>query len=119
MVFTPELVRGKRGGRAVGVMAPAEALRQILAGSGLVATQVGERTFSVSQTAAGAADAATLDEVIVTAQKRAQRIQDVPLAVTVIRATTPRVAASTVSPDWWTRFRAFRSTTPSAAPTTA
>ncbi|MFN3838155.1 MAG: TonB-dependent receptor domain-containing protein [Brevundimonas sp.] len=84
VVFTPELVRGKRGGRAVGVMAPAQALRQILAGSGLVATQVGERTFSVSQTAAGSADAATLDEVIVTAQKRAQRIQDVPLAVTVI-----------------------------------
>jgi hypothetical protein len=84
VVFTPELVRGKRGGRAVGVMAPAQALRQILAGSDLIATQVGERTFSVSQASAGATDAATLDEVIVTAQKRAQRIQDVPLAVTVI-----------------------------------
>lgn len=84
VVFTPELVRGKRGGRAVGVMAPSQALRQILAGSGLVATQVGERTFSVSQAGTVSADAATLDEVIVTAQKRAQRIQDVPLAVTVI-----------------------------------
>ena len=84
VVFTPELVRGKRGGRAVGVMAPAQALRQILAVSDLIATQVGERTFSVSQGSAGATDAATLDEVIVTAQKRAQRIQDVPLAVTVI-----------------------------------
>ncbi len=84
VVFTPELVRGRRGGRAVGVMAPAEALRQILAGSGLVAAQVGERTFSVSQAGHASTDAATLDEVIVTAQKRAQRIQDVPLAVTVI-----------------------------------
>ncbi len=84
VVFAPDLVRGKRGGRAVGMMAPAQALRQILAGSDLVATQVGERTFSVSQATAQSADATLLDEVIVTAQKRAQRIQDVPLAVTVV-----------------------------------
>ena len=49
VVFSPELVRGKRAGRVVGLMPPAQALREILAGSGLVATQVGERTFSVSQ----------------------------------------------------------------------
>ncbi|WP_395945460.1 TonB-dependent receptor domain-containing protein [Brevundimonas sp.] len=84
VVFSPELVRGKRANRVAGMMPPAQALRQILAGSGLVATQVGERTFSVSQAGAVSADAATLDEVIVTAQKRAQRIQDVPLAVTVL-----------------------------------
>ncbi|MGU3457369.1 TonB-dependent receptor domain-containing protein [Brevundimonas sp. M1A4_2e] len=84
VVFSPELVRGKRAGRVVGLMPPAQALREILAGSGLVATQVGERTFSVSQIGAGAADVTTIDEVIVTAQKRAQRIQDVPLAVTLL-----------------------------------
>jgi outer membrane receptor protein involved in Fe transport len=84
VVFAPELVRGKRGNRVVGMMRPAQALREILAGSALVADQVGERTFSVSQAVAQSADATTLDEVIVTAQKRAQRIQDVPLAVTVV-----------------------------------
>ncbi|WP_307364536.1 TonB-dependent receptor [Brevundimonas sp. SORGH_AS_0993] len=84
VVFSPELVRGKQANRVAGLMPPAEALRQMLAGSGLVATQVGERTFSISQGASQVADAATLEEVIVTAQKRSQRLQDVPLAVSVI-----------------------------------
>ena len=84
VLFGPELVSGKRANRVSGVMAPTEALRQLLAGSGLMATAVGERTFSLSATtlASGAAD--TVDDVIVTAQKRAERIQDVPLAVTVV-----------------------------------
>ncbi|MBX4159009.1 Plug domain-containing protein, partial [Lactiplantibacillus plantarum] len=41
-------------------------------------------TFSLSAGGTETSDAAQLDDVIVTAQKREQRIQDVPLAVTVI-----------------------------------
>ena len=84
VLFAPELVRGKRANRVSGLMSPSQALVQILAGSGLVATPVGERTFSVSAGGIETSDAAQLDDVIVTAQKREQRIQDVPLAVTVI-----------------------------------
>lgn len=84
VLFAPELVRGKRANRVSGLMSPSQALGQILAGSGLVATPVGERTFSVSAGGTETSDAAQLDDVIVTAQKREQRIQDVPLAVTVI-----------------------------------
>lgn len=84
VLFAPELVRGKRANRVSGLMSPAQALRQILAGSGLTATPVGERTFSLSSTTLETSDAAQVADVIVTAQKRAERIQDVPLAVTVV-----------------------------------
>ncbi|WP_293827573.1 TonB-dependent receptor [Brevundimonas sp. C43] len=84
VLFAPELVRGKRANRVSGLMSPSQALSQILAGSGLIATPVGERTFSLSAGGTETSDAAQLDDVIVTAQKREQRIQDVPLAVTVI-----------------------------------
>ena len=84
VLFAPDLVRGKRANRVNGLMPPAEALRQILVGSGLAATPVGDRTFSLSGAATQAAEAEMVDEVMVTAQKRAERIQDVPLAVTVV-----------------------------------
>jgi len=84
VVFAPELVRGKRGNPVSGVMAPENALRLILDGSGLMATRIGERTFSLSPGSSRTSDATTLDDVIVTAQKREERIQDVPLAVSVV-----------------------------------
>lgn len=84
VLFAPELVRGRRANRVSGFMSPAQALRQILAGSGLVATPVGERTFSLSAGGTETSEASQVEDVIVTAQKRAERIQDVPLAVTVI-----------------------------------
>lgn len=84
VLYAPALVQGKTAGRAVGVLAPRDALRQILAGTGLGATQVGQRTYSLTQASAVADGATTVDDVIVTAQKRNQRIQDVPLAVSVV-----------------------------------
>jgi len=84
VLFAPDLVRGKRANRVTGLMPPAQALRQILAGSGLIVTPVGERTFSLSGATADSAEADLVDAVMVTAQKRSERIQDVPMAVTVL-----------------------------------
>ncbi len=84
VLFSPDLVRDKRANAVTGLLPPAEALRQLLQGSGLIATRVGERTFSLSAGTAQAGDATAVEDVIVTAQKREQRIQDVPLAVTVV-----------------------------------
>lgn len=82
VLFAPEAVRGKRASRVVGAMTPAQALDRMLEGTGLTATPVGARTFSVA--AQDETSVTSLDEVMVTAQKRAERIQDVPLAVTVV-----------------------------------
>ena len=84
VLFSPDFVRGKRANPVTGLLPPAEALRQLLQGSGLIATQVGARTFSLSAGTARTSDATSLEDVIVTAQKREERIQDVPLAVTVV-----------------------------------
>lgn len=84
VLYTPALVRGKTAGRAVGVLSPIDALGQILDGTGLGATAVGQRTFSLAATATTQDATATVEDVIVTAQKRDQRIQDVPLAVSVV-----------------------------------
>ena len=84
VLFSPDLVRDKRANAVTGLLPPADALRQLLQGSGLIATRVGERTFSLSAGTAQAGDATAVEDVIVTAQKREQRIQDVPLAVTVV-----------------------------------
>jgi iron complex outermembrane receptor protein len=82
VLFAPEAVRGKRASRVVGAMTPAQALDRMLEGTGLTATPVGARTFSVATQ--DETSVTNLDEVMVTAQKRAERIQDVPLAVTVV-----------------------------------
>lgn len=84
VLFAPDAVRGKRGKRVTGLMPPIQALRQILDGSGLTVTAVGDRTFSLSMASVDAAEISIVDEVMVTAQKRVERVQDVPLAVTVV-----------------------------------
>ena len=86
VLFAPETVRGRRANRVVGVLSPAEALRRMVEGTGLTVTSVGARTFSVAVARADidAEGVTAIEDVIVTAQKRAQRIQDVPLAVTVL-----------------------------------
>ena len=86
VLFAPEAVRGRRANRVVGVLAPAEALRRMVEGTGLTVTPVGARTFSVAVAHAdlGSDGVTAIEDVIVTAQKRAQRIQDVPLAVTML-----------------------------------
>ena len=98
--FAPEAVRGRRANPVVGVLTPAEALRQMVGGTGLTVTPVGARTFSVTlaRADAGAEDVTAIEDVIVTAQKRAQRIQDVPLSVTVLSGEDARRQALPAQP---------------------
>lgn len=53
--------------------------------AGVIASAAG--TANAAAAAAGAAEATRVDEVIVTAEKRAENIQDVPTAVQVVSAT--------------------------------
>jgi len=82
VLYASNLVKGKRANAVIGTRPPAEALRDLLAGSGLKATATGPRTFLISVEENPVV--AELEEVIVTAQKRSARIENVPIAVTVV-----------------------------------
>lgn len=82
VLYASNLVKGKRANAVIGTRPPAEALRDLLAGSGLRATTTGPRTFLISVEENPVV--AELEEVIVTAQKRSARIENVPIAVTVV-----------------------------------
>lgn len=82
VLYASNLVKGKRANAVIGTRPPAEALRDLLAGSGLKATATGPRTFLISVQENPVV--AELEEVIVTAQKRSARIENVPIAVTVV-----------------------------------
>jgi outer membrane receptor protein involved in Fe transport len=67
----------------------------------LLSSALAASTFMFAGAAhAQAADAAAVDEVVVTAQKRAERLQDVPISISVLggaaldKATEPSVAAA-------------------------
>lgn len=106
ILFAPEIVETLKSARLSGSYSGIEALQQLLAGSNLEYVVNGpdtvvirtrnasvQPTSSTMQPSAGA-DAATasaeaeqgagLEEVVVTAQKRVERLQDVPVAVTAI-----------------------------------
>ena len=61
----------------------------LMAGAASLALLISAPAFAQTSTAAPAADAASdSGEIIVTAQKRSERLQDVPLAVTVVSGDT-------------------------------
>jgi iron complex outermembrane receptor protein len=82
ILFDRAQIQGKTSPGVRGAFAPADALRRLLQGSNATFSQPNAATFVVNVSAATGATA--VDDVIVTAQKRAQNIQDVPLAVTVV-----------------------------------
>ncbi|MGH3428922.1 MAG: TonB-dependent receptor plug domain-containing protein, partial [Mycobacteriales bacterium] len=115
ILFTPEITKGKTTGGARGALTPDAALKQLLAGTGLSATiSAGGDMILVSQADGKGASATrdpqvapngaanlqsqsnrstsapapipVLEEVVVTAQKRAERLQDVPVPVTALSA---------------------------------
>jgi iron complex outermembrane receptor protein len=107
ILVSEPLVRGKQITAVSGRHAIAEGLEILLKGTGLVATTKDGATYTLSdaQSASHRAgvlngesaslsalntdkDAAHLDEIIVTAQKREERLQDVPIPVTVLAADT-------------------------------
>lgn len=81
LVFTPETV-GAGNGRAIkGEMSAEDALRQLLAGSGLEFRQDGERNYVVVRPARAEHNMA---EMVVTATRTERRVEDVPASVGVV-----------------------------------
>lgn len=82
--------RGRRTAAVRGEMTVDAGLRRLVEGSGLIITSSDGRTFTLgvaSQAENLAPDAGTtLDDIIVTAQKRNESIQDVPIAVSAFSA---------------------------------
>jgi len=98
LLFTEDLTAGKMAPALHGPLTAADALQRLLAGSGLSAirTQTGALVLqrqSAPVPPVGAAQAATptsstVDELIVTAQKREERLQDVPIPVAAVTGET-------------------------------
>jgi len=103
VVFDGDLVRGKTSAPVSGTYTAAAAIKALLTGTGLEVRTGTNREFQVLAPAAGppstpqepgagarsseaeSTDATPrLEEVLVTAQKREERVQDVPVSVTVI-----------------------------------
>jgi iron complex outermembrane receptor protein len=84
-----ELVAGRRGAKVSGELSVRAALERLLSGSGLRAEFVGASAVRIVAEAAGpqvesagpGAETTAVDELIVTAQKKEERIQDVPIAI--------------------------------------
>jgi iron complex outermembrane receptor protein len=106
ILFSPDLVANKQAKALTGSYSGTEALQQLLSGSDLEyvvngpdtiiirvrpapaaarTSQITEPTHTAGATRASAMqEPAMLEEIVVTSQKRAERLQDVPLAVTAI-----------------------------------
>jgi iron complex outermembrane recepter protein len=108
ILFSQELVAGLRSNAVTGSLSGAEALQRLLADSTLEYVVNGADTVVIRQRQAespkpvsqvthaadpapaetGSLEGGGLEEIIVTAQKRAERLQDVPVAVTAISGET-------------------------------
>ena len=97
ILFDEALVRGKRSPAIRGAFSTEAALNRMLAGSGLVARRGANGVMMVERAAApaqapgmggperaGAEEGDAEPEIIVTAQKREERITDVPIAITAL-----------------------------------
>ena len=111
-LYSPDLVRDKRSPAVSGMMEPEQALRMLLEGSRLTfrRTQANAYLIEASHPASPAADPATygqadapaavaedasIGDIVVTAQRRSERLQEVPIAITAV--TSARLAASNVT----------------------
>jgi iron complex outermembrane recepter protein len=92
IVFDPSAVSGLRS-PAVRSADPEQALRAMLAGTGLTYRSTGEGTYTIlaqasgqrpTQLGAAETGASSDEEIVVTAQKREERLQDVPISVSVM-----------------------------------
>lgn len=95
VVFDPGLLAGKSAPAVNGTLAPEDALRRLLAGSDLTYESTAAGTYTIfaeetkaHPTRAGVSQPAQSDsdveEIIVTSQKKSERLQDVPVSVTVL-----------------------------------
>ncbi|HVK82006.1 MAG TPA: TonB-dependent receptor, partial [Verrucomicrobiae bacterium] len=93
ILFDAALVEGRSTQGLQGAFSPSEALHRLLAGTGLTVARRPDGGFVLadasSPTQLGAAEqGAPSDEIVVTAQKREQSVQDVPMSVSVIGERT-------------------------------
>lgn len=98
VVVSPDLVAGKRSPGVKGALPPGAALDRLLTGTGLVSVRQsdGGVTFALSNQspirlgdagqASPSGSEAEPEEIVVTAQKREERLRDVPVPVTVLNA---------------------------------
>jgi len=91
VLFSTSAVQGKRTSGFAGEADPERALQALLAGTGMTYRRQGD-TFLIAQTgeggspqsgsaAGGGADAYDVEALVVTAQKKEEQIQDVPIAI--------------------------------------
>ncbi|HEX6860479.1 MAG TPA: TonB-dependent receptor, partial [Caulobacteraceae bacterium] len=91
IVAAADLTRGRTAPQVTGELTPAEAMNQLLAGSGLAAQPAGAgyiiaRADQAPQSGSAAGGGAEVEALIVTAQKREEDIQDVPIAISAFSA---------------------------------
>jgi outer membrane receptor protein involved in Fe transport len=89
VVFSATDVRGRQAPAVRGALTADAALQQALQGSGLKARRTTQGAYAIEQDAgAGEPQAGVAgdnaEDIIVTAQKREERIQDVPIAITAL-----------------------------------
>jgi iron complex outermembrane receptor protein len=115
IIFRRDQTRGRLSPALSGSYEPEVALRMLLSQSGLMLRRVNDNTFTVapageaapdpqSQGADTGASATAVDELIVTAQKKQERIQDVPIAISAFsqdQLTTAQIAGG---PDLMTQI---------------
>ena len=94
IIFSRSAAQGRATEGVVGDYEPAQALAMLLDGSGLQYRQVNTNTFVVeasqapqSGSAAGDGAEGTVDTLVVTAQKKEEDIQDVPIAISAFTET--------------------------------
>jgi len=111
VVFAPDLVRGKNSPGVNGQLSDAEALKVLLANSGLGFERTASGGFVVRGAAAdpqggsagGGAETNVVQELVVTAQKKSESIQVVPIAISAFTQqdlTTRQIAGG---PDLMTQ----------------
>ncbi|MFT4089981.1 MAG: TonB-dependent receptor [Asticcacaulis sp.] len=84
LIYRSDDLTGKTTSGVQGQLSNVEALNRLLAGTGLNAVRNAEGALIITRNSAAATEAEEPSEVVVTAQKRTQRLIEVPLAVSVI-----------------------------------
>ena len=103
LIFRPEDVAGRRTQGVSGKVSSVDALERVLAGTGLSVhrdasgAEVITRAVPLPQGASN--DVSTVQEVVVTAQKRTQQLSDVPMSLSVISGDQLTKTQSTTLQD--------------------